>query len=577
MKCLELAESRLVRATEAISSVAQCLRELLENSIDAGSSIITAQLVGSGLDRISVADNGSGIDYSGLHILCDEGATSKQFGSTTNGGRGKALEAINALSQMTVETSTDSSGCGFELKFENGVRDISKCARLRGTSVSVQNLFSPHAVRRRYWLEHKQENLREIQDVAAAFAITSDCSVSVSIDGKMIVQTANQSRSQRIRNVFGATVANGLINGVGDLGKWCEGASVEYFAATPTGVSNGRFILAINKRPCVNSNILRAVRQEFKLCAGPKTPTVVLFISAPRESYEFIPESPLIGVLFENESALQSEICSILHNAWTVKSETPQLERKSPESSPVVSATLRPRTVSLPTRGIVTPCVKSRVNPSDIGNAFLSGRDPVCSTSESRRSIDTDAFKEMQVIGQWNNSFIITKLGPDIFAIDQHAACEAINFEKLRKVKTGKKQKLINPVILSITPEDAENAASHQKECEQLGFEFKVVGRELHITCIPNDRSVVTGIEDLQELLGLIRDVPHATPMTQAARSKLAYRACHSSVRAGDAMSHAQMRGLLERMSASDYPWNCPHGRPTWCRIYCLNDEKKEL
>ena len=573
MKCLELSDSRLVRATEAISSVAHCLRELIENSVDAGSTIITAQLVGCGLDRISVSDNGSGIEYSGLPILCEEGATSKEFGTSSNGGRGKALEAINSLSQMSLETSSNSSGCGFELKFQNGKRDIHKCARLQGTSVNVQNLFAPHSVRRRYWIEHKQENMKEIQDVAAAFGIVASCSLSISVDGKMVVQTANQSRAQRIRSVFGASVAKGLVNGVGDLGKWCEGATMEYFVASPTGVSNGRFILAINNRPCVNTHVIRAVRQEFKLCAGPKSPTAVLLINAPRECFEFIPDSPLIGVLFENESLLQTEICGILRDAWTGKSETLSLERKSPESSPLIAAPpIAQRQISFPKREIVTPSAKTNITQSAVIQGFLKSRDFITEASESTRSIDTEAFLRMEVIGQWNNSFIITRLGPDIFAIDQHAACEAINFEKLRKVRSGKKQKLINPITIPITPEDEENALSHQKECEQLGFEYEVVDRQLRVTCIPNDRAVVAGIEDLQELLGLIRDVPQATPMTHAARSRLAYRACHSSVRAGDAMSHAQMRGLLERMAASDYPWNCPHGRPTWCRIYRLNE-----
>ena len=191
-------------------------------------------------------------------------------------------------------------------------------------------------------------------------------------------------------------------------------------------------------------------------------------------------------------------------------------------------------------------------------------------------SISIPQFNEMDIIGQWNKSFILTRLGGSIIAIDQHAACEAQNFEKLRKAKNGKKQKLIQPILVTVSPDDLENAATYKERMSQLGFDYRIEDDKILVESIPTNETVSTGICDFQELLSRINDVPESTPMTTNARKQLAYHACHSSVVVGDTMSKTQMRKLLDRMGSSDAPWNCPHGRPTWCCLFNLNDGKPE-
>jgi DNA mismatch repair ATPase MutL len=176
----------------------------------------------------------------------------------------------------------------------------------------------------------------------------------------------------------------------------------------------------------------------------------------------------------------------------------------------------------------------------------------------------------MEIIGQWNRSFIVTRLGSDIYAIDQHAACEAANFEQFRQSPRVERQPLLHPLLLPVSPEDHENAILHQSRLRELGFEYEILDGAVRVHTSPSAETVARGPSDFQELLGLVRDVPNSPVMTAGARSRLAYHACHASVRAGDSLGDRQMRALLSRMAHSDSPWNCPHGRPTWCCIYGL-------
>jgi DNA mismatch repair ATPase MutL len=481
----------------------------------------------------------------------------------------------------------------------------------------VQTLFYPHAVRRRYWLDHKAQNLQAIHEVGASFALAGDLNLSVTVDSKVLIQVAKQSRAQRIRSVLGSGVSRGLISGHEPL-DWQPGAAVEYFTASPTSGTNGRMFLNVNGRPCTSPALARAVKQEFRLCAGPKAPTVLLWLAAPRAAFSFLADEPLIAVTFCNEGALRKDVSALLRRAWASAAETLSIPRALSSEPPEVAAmqsralafespvtaqmqpcavTSEPPGVravqpcaltfaspvqsrplaseSPPRRGsarVATPGVRSDLTGARIAAQFARARAGGEYFGESRGSITTASFAEMKIIGQWNRSFIVTRLGADIYAIDQHAACEAANFERFRLSGPRGRQRLLQPLVVAIPPDARENAVEHRQKLAELGFEYDVLDDSVRLLTIPAGEEVARGAADFQELLALVDDAPDSQVMTQGARSQLAYHACHASVRAGDPMSHAQMRALLGRMAASDYPWNCPHGRPTWCCISRLPD-----
>jgi DNA mismatch repair ATPase MutL len=405
----------------------------------------------------------------------------------------------------------------------------------------------------------------------------------------MLVQVRKQNRAQRIRSVFGISVSKGLIDGCESLDHWVNGSMFEYFTTSATSASNGRLFLNVNQRPCTHSGLAKAIRQEFKSCAGPKLPTVLVWLTVPRTAFTFLADHPLISVTFSNETVLQKEICRILRSAWKTSAETlsiphnlpispfPRLpfehpNHAEPQNDPPPSplSNPEPQTVPYRPRPTLTSKCQWTLTTDRIASQFLAARSSSENLGEHRDSITSSSFSEMELIGQWNHSFIITRLNYQIYAIDQHAACEAVNFEKFRHSPNDERQHLISPVLLPVSPEDQENAVRYRRKLNELGFKYEVLDGVVKLFTVPSHQTVARGFCDFQELLGQIHDAPDSEVMTVGARSQLAYHACHASVRAGDKLSRGQMRGLLERMAKSNYPWNCPHGRPTWCCIYGL-------
>ena len=569
MKVLKKHDSTLVRVTETISSPSHCLREMIENSLDAGCTNLTIRIGGCGLDHISVSDNGPGISEEGLSMICDEGVTSKEFGKDISGGRGRALEAISYLSYLTIETCTNNDRKGFRLQFlEDRTRRIEKITRAKGTTVTAQTLFYAHPVRRHFFLEHKTQQVQEMNEVAIAFALACQANMTVTMDNKSVLQVSSTKKESRMKSVLGTDIVKGFDTGTVSLSQWREGATLEYFTASPTTVSNGKIYLIVNNRACVCSSLVRAIKNEFKLCAGQKAPSGVLYITAPRESFDFISNSPLISISFSKETILNKTICEILSNAWKKSSEKLTLKNSFIEE-PIKSQSSTPKLKSTDPLGTE---LHVSISMNQIKQDYQKIKDYVPDYGPSYETIETEAFKDMEIIGQWNQSFIIAKYGCDIYAIDQHAAMEAQNFEKLRKSPTVPNQRLLQPIFLKLSPKEMDGVEENKEKCKEFGYEYEVVDGGVKIYAIPSQIKVASGADDLLDLISILKDSPGSQPLTPKARRWMAYRACHSSVRVGDTMNMKQMKDLLVRMSKSDFPWNCPHGRPTCCEIWTLRD-----
>lgn len=572
MKTLGKHDSTMVRATETISSPAHALREMIENVFDAGCTLLTIRVGNGGLDHISVSDNGPGISEEGLSMICDEGVTSKEFGKDVSGGRGRALEAISYLSYLTIDTCTDNSNNGWRLQFdENHTRKMEKITRPKGTTVTAQTLFYGQPVRRHYFLEHKSQQVSDIIEITQSFAIASSANMTVTLDNKLLIQVSTPKRDSRISTVFGSDIMKGFEHGEVSLDKWHSEASLEYYTATPTANSNKKILFIVNNRPCVCSGLYRAIKNEFRLCAGPKLPSGVFFITAPRNTFDFIPNSPLISISFEHENILQKTFCEILSSVWKKSSEKLTFNNVISEE-PIRSLPQMTRLKNTEPLGIECHC---QATTDDILERFKNCQNYVPDYGLSYDAIETKAFKDMEIIGQWNQSFIITKYGCDIYAIDQHAAMEAQNFEKLRKKCSIQSQRLISPIVISATPQEISAAEECKQKCKEFGYDYDISDNSILVKKIPSITTVATGSDDLLELITMLHESPASQPMTRKARIWMAYRACHSSVRVGDTMNNSQMKDLLNRMAQSDFPWNCPHGRPTWCEIWSLQENSQ--
>uniref|UniRef100_A0A671W7P7 Mismatch repair endonuclease PMS2 n=1 Tax=Sparus aurata TaxID=8175 RepID=A0A671W7P7_SPAAU len=201
---------------------------------------------------------------------------------------------------------------------------------------------------------------------------------------------------------------------------------------------------------------------------------------------------------------------------------------------------------------------RAKINPGENQSA----------EDELKKEISKDMFKQMEIIGQFNLGFIITKLNSDIFMIDQHATDEKYNFEMLQQHTVLQGQKLIAPQKLHLTAVSENVLIENIEIFRKNGFEFLVdedaqVMERVKLVSLPTSKNWTFGPADIEELIFMLSDSPGVMCRPSRVRQMFASRACRKSVMIGTALSVSEMRKLLVHMGEIEHPWNCPHGRPT--------------
>lgn len=224
------------------------------------------------------------------------------------------------------------------------------------------------------------------------------------------------------------------------------------------------------------------------------------------------------------------------------------------------------------------------INRTDVGNAAVEQKDEQVAEAALSRFIEKADFEKMYVVGQFNLGFILVRrtssVEDDVFIVDQHAADEKFNFERLTASTKLHGQRLIAPRTLQLSPADELVAAEHGDALAAHGFEVRVdedapPGSRVTLVALPMSEHVAFGVEDLEEILHRLADEqPHSerakTLRCSKLRALLASRACRRSVMIGTALTTMQMQTIVQHMGHLDQPWHCPHGRPTMRHLFDL-------
>ncbi|XP_063850292.1 mismatch repair endonuclease PMS2-like isoform X2 [Scylla paramamosain] len=208
--------------------------------------------------------------------------------------------------------------------------------------------------------------------------------------------------------------------------------------------------------------------------------------------------------------------------------------------------------------------------------AKISPTDNTVAEEELRKEISKDMFAEMEILGQFNLGFIITRLGQDLFIVDQHATDEKYNFETLQQTCVLQNQRLIAPQTLELTAIGEATLLDNLEIFRKNGYEFLVreeqpVGRRVSLVTMPVSRGWEFGRGDVEELIFMLSDAPGTMCRPSRVRAMFASRACRKSVMIGTALTHRQMKQLVTHMGEIEQPWNCPHGRPTMRHLVNLD------
>ncbi len=550
-----------IAAGEVVERASSVVKELVENSLDAGATQITVEITGGGLALIRVTDNGCGILSDEIQLAFERHATSKIISfedlslSHSLGFRGEALPSIASVSDVEVISFNVNESSGVCAELENGlvVKKL-KQARSQGTTIAVKNLFRNVPARLKFIKSKTTEN-SHIANVVSQYALAyPEVRFSLFIDGRESLKTPGTGNLiDSINAVYGTEIASSMLpisNGQ-DFNTGDKSIVISGVVASPrVSRSNRNYIsLFVNRRWVENRSLVWAVEEAYHgLLMTGKHPVAVINIEVPLSDVDANVHPTKTEVRFKEEGSVYLEIQRAVRNALVNTAPVPKVEE--------IAATYRGQSQ------IIVPPEQRRMEMKVV--AEEEPGTPVVSS-----------LPVLRVLGQSMNSYIVAE-GPDgIYIIDQHAAHERIMFEKISKQKEQQgveMQALLEPVSVEVLPVQDEILNKKYKFLDEYGFTIEPFGnRNYLVRTVPSimyKKDWHTALNELIDRLSVKNDA-------NITEHLIATMACHSAVRFGQSLTLDEMRELVRQMERADLPHACPHGRTTMIHITKKQLEKE--
>ncbi len=568
-----------IAAGEVIDRPASIVKELMENSIDAGATMITVEIKDGGTSLIRITDNGSGIDPDDIQIAFLRHSTSKiksaldLMSVSSLGFRGEALSSIAAVCQVELITKTKEQMLGTRYKIEGG-REISfdEIGVPDGTTLIVRNIFFNTPARRKF-LKTAQTEAGYISDIVEKIALSHpDISIHFVGNGQTKIHTSgNGSLKDVIYSIYGKDVLDNLI----EIHAENDFMKMSGFI--------GKAIISRGNRNCENyfingrfikSNIInKAIEDGYKfILMQHKYPFTALNFDIRPELLDVNVHPAKMELRFRKGEAIYPWIADTIHQALIEKpniipvalektKKAPQKQRSVPEpfeEKRVVQTIRQPQTqTSLKTeQGYVAE------------EANYNAGKPVQQTltEVSDDFLTTAAKPRHKLIGQVFDTYWIIEYENKMYIIDQHAAHEKVMFETLMEKFRQKKisTQMINPpVILNLSMSEAALFNQYRDHFQALGFEIESFGgQDFALRGVPADLYSLDSGDVFMELLDeLSQETGRMVP--DMITDKIASMACKAAVKGNNLLTAQEMDALIEQLLQLENPYNCPHGRPT--------------
>jgi len=542
-----------IAAGEVVERPASVVKELVENSLDAGASQVSIEVRGGGVSLIRVMDNGSGIPAADVELAFARYATSK-IGSLDDlesisslGFRGEALPSITAVAQVDITTRAAGEPVGTYLSLQDGeVVNRESQGRSQGTTVTVKNLFRKVPARLKFLKSRATEN-SHIANVVSRYALAfPGVKFALFIDGRASLRTPGSGRLiDSIIEVYGLEVARNMLE-IEDRG-WEGGAASSVLVTGMVGSpaisrsSRDYLSLFVNRR-WTNSRLLAwAVAEAYHGLLMPgKHPVAVINISLSPKEVDINIHPTKSEVKFQNEHAVFSAVQKAVRQTLIRLMPVPKIEE-------VATAYGAP---SVPRQGLPVSAEAERILTPSLP---LAPQTPAVT------------LPALRILGQLSSSYIIAE-GPDgLYLIDQHAAHERILFERLKDQRSRQEievQGLLQPVTFEVSPKQEEVLKSRCQDLAEFGFSIEPFGeRTFLVRAVPALLANKDWAEMVRELLdsfGGKGDWGERIAISMA---------CHGAVKAGQVLTDDEMRQLVRQLEQIATPHTCPHGRPTMVRL----------
>jgi len=600
-----------IAAGEVIERPASVVKELVDNAIDAKAGKITIRINGGGMKMIEISDDGIGIPKENLDDIFEAHTTSKLRSIEdlntlmSMGFRGEALSTITSIAKVTVVSKFEEDQIGYEIRFdENGKSEIKKSAREKGTSVKVEDLFYNIPARRKY-LKSEQTEYRKIYELLAKyFLVYPNIHFVLEKDGKKVldlpeVKDAKQGTVQleRVKDIFPDDTGLAIFYDG-------SGISMNGYAAHPSlhGPKVMKQYVFINGRPITERGIVRAVYEGYSryLPFGEKIP-FVLNITIRPDLVDVNVHPRKEEVRFENAfrvySAVQEAVQHTLEKALSYNSKTSDGNvNEVPSMVQNSFADMRSRFTN---KGNGSGSNRSYMNggsgdisfnnkASSVRDSLLFSKQAMEQSSMSLNPHNNEINEEKDIIGgtsftnifQIFDKYIVIEFQDErLWVIDQHAAAERINFERISKNEKDKQniQTLLVPQQLTFTQEEKLFLEEYMQFFKDLGFDYEITGNgiDLHTTPVEFTFDIENMFREMFELA----DNPAILKQNfeKLRHDILATIACHTSVRSGKKLDRSEMISIFNELLKCQNPYSCPHGRPAiWKLTLDLIDKNFE-
>jgi DNA mismatch repair protein MutL len=573
-----------IAAGEVVERPASVVKELLENAVDAGAGDIQIEILQSGRSLIRVSDNGLGMTKEDLVLAVERHATSKikeysdLIALRSMGFRGEALPSIAAVSRMTILSHPQGGMSGHRLEIWGGKKiGLEEVGGASGTTVEVLDLFYNTPARMAFLKSPKAE-WNQIQMAFERVALGfPNIRFDLTHNNKKIFQLFPvQDLLHRLRDLWGADKIEGLIPV--DLNE--DLIRIQGYISPPHRHQNtSRNIAFIVNQRWVRSPLLYPLilRSYAGMIPSGRFPTAILWMEVPPELIDVNIHPFKQEVRFSQTAWIQTLVGKALGRALKTSVPKPMVMEKNDIPTYWTTASAQPFLF----KEADLPSFRSPGLPEG-GSVFSPfGEEPVLPSFDPKISHEYDLLSEqggeaereggfghLTVLGQIRGTYIMTLMDRGLVLIDQHAAHERVLFERYHLQWKGggvSSQYLIIPIQVELPPGWTIDLDSILPEMASFGFEIGLAGgNSVWIKSIPAGMSSGQGEAALKEILEEMKTGNRSLTADDFAQSLLKLLACHSAIRAGQALTPEEINSLLTQLDRTESPSHCPHGRPLW-------------
>jgi DNA mismatch repair protein MutL len=524
-----------IAAGEVVERPASVVKELVENSLDAGARRVSVELRGAGRTLIRVVDDGSGIAPQDLRLAFQRHATSKVASLDdleriqTLGFRGEALASVAAVSDLECRSG------GSRVRLRAGeVLEEGAAMPVPGTMIEVRDLFANTPARLRFLKTEATEQAACLKVVHACALLYPEVRFEVLVDGRAVLRTSGEGdQRQSAAAVLGREVAAELMT--------VDAAGVRGLISQPR-LSRGTrdaILLAVNRRPISSRSLAYAVEECYLgFLEKGRYPVAVLDLELDPGAVDVNVHPAKREVRFRDERSIFGEVQRAVRSALT-QSQPYRLEPLRAAGLDEASSQLR------------TPVLHDA--PASLST--VSSAPPAL--------VDGPAGGLLRPLGQVLDGYLVAEGADGVVLVDQHAAHERVLYNRfLGRLAGGPaaSQPMLLPETMELDPDLAAAAADNRDRLAALGFEVEAFGpRTVRVLAAPVETPAGRVPEAVRDLLAVMLDSRPQDLVEKAAASL----ACHSAVRFGDRLDAAEQRRLLRELEEAENSVTCPHGRPT--------------